>query len=226
MGYDIEIDSREKVSRIEKAKIYYKSQLDRVKVNNLVSGDFIFNNSVVFEYKTLVDFVKSVKNGRIYKQAFNQSHKFKYHFVVVVSTLKEREDYFNKLKHSGQKHLYFDDRYFYEAIANLNTFTTVLQVPNEILAFQVMRQQAKRCLDNNTFKNLSFNTQNPVFNWLINVNYVGRNQAQSIVDCLDLSCLDDLCMLDFDDLIDCGINDDTADIIIKSIRRKNVSNMF
>lgn len=102
MSYNVVIDNREKYSRKINALKFFKSKQDYVKIDELQIGDFLFNDTVVFEYKDLSDFVKSVKNRRVFNQAKDQSLVFDYHFVIIVSTSYECRKYFNKLKYSGQ----------------------------------------------------------------------------------------------------------------------------
>ena len=65
MSYNVVIDNREKYSRKINALKFFKSKQDYVKIDELQIGDFLFNDTVVFEYKDLSDFVKSVKNRRV-----------------------------------------------------------------------------------------------------------------------------------------------------------------
>ena len=57
MGFEIEIDNREKHSRIENATEYYENLNDKVTVKELQFGDYIFNQQVVYELKTISDLV-------------------------------------------------------------------------------------------------------------------------------------------------------------------------
>lgn len=109
MGFYIKVDNREKHSRQENAKEYYTHLGDEVHIQELPFGDYIFDDQVVFEYKTLSDFVKSVQTQRVFNQAIDQSTTYRFHFVIVVSTERERRGYFNKLKHLGNRDLYFDN---------------------------------------------------------------------------------------------------------------------
>lgn len=217
----VEIDYREKHSRIEHAKKYYESMNDQVNVRNLPFGDFIFEKQVVVEYKSLPDFVASVKSQRVFRQCIDQSSVFKWHFVIVVASERERRGYFNKLKYMGNRNLYFDDKQYFGAIARLNTFTTVLQAHNEQEAFKFMRAQARKCLDNkHVVKRLQEKTDNPAFNFLMNIKHISDKKAELIVNELGLETLSDLLAVTNNDLqaID-GIGSKTTGIIMKSIRR-------
>lgn len=217
----VEIDYREKHSRIEHAKKYYESLNDEVNVRNLPFGDFIFEKQVVVEYKSLSDFVASVKSQRVFRQCIDQSSVFKWHFVIVVASERERRGYFNKLRYMGNRNLYFDDKQYFGAIARLNTFTTVLQAHNELEAFKFMRAQARKCLDNkHVVKRLQEKTDNPAFNFLMNIKHISDKKAELIVNELELETLHDLLEVTNNDLqaID-GIGSKTTGIIMKSLRR-------
>ena len=221
MGFTVKIDDREKHSRIEHAKDFFKDKGDETHVQKLPFGDYIFDDKVVFEYKSLEDFVKSIKSQRVFNQALDQSTIFPYHFVITVSTQRERRGYFNKLKHLAQHGLYFDESQYIGAIARLNTYTTVIQATTETEAFEFMRSQARKCLDNkHLVKRLEQKTDNPCFNWLMNIKHISDKKAELVVKELELETLTDLLEVTNNDLqaID-GIGSVTAGIIMKSIKR-------
>ena len=218
MGFKIEIDHRENDTRIEKAEEFYKSQGDTTTVKELLIGDFIFNNQVVFEYKTLTDFIESVKSKRVFNQAIDQASNFPYHFVIIVGSDYEKRAMLDDP---------FGDNYFgwenYEgAIARLNTFTTVKESPTQERAFRFMRRQATKCLDNkNIVKRLPKKTDNPAFNWLMITKHIGDDTAQLIVDHLNLYDLEGMLKLDNNTLQSIpGIGSEKAGIVLRSIKRK------
>ena len=220
MGFYIKVDNREKHSRQENAKEYYTHLGDEVHIQELPFGDYIFDDQVVFEYKTLSDFVKSVQTQRVFNQAIDQSTTYRFHFVIVVSTERERRGYFNKLKHLGNRDLYFDNYKYIGAIARLNTFTTVIQASTEKEAFIYMRSQARKCLDNkHVVKRLETKTNNPCFNFLMNIKHISDVKAELIVKELELETLTDLLNVTNNDLQAIkGIGSQTAGIIMKSIK--------
>lgn len=219
MGFTIQIDDREKNSRIEKAIEYFQDKGDNVKVTHLEIGDYIFNNEVVFEYKRLDDFVKSVKERRVFNQAVDQSVNFKYHFVVVVSTDRQRRAYFSKATSVGFKGGYFDEAQYIGAISRLNTYTTVIQADYEKQAFKYMRAQARKCLDNkHVVKRLATKTDNPAFNWLMDIKHISDNTAQLLVDNFNLYDLNSLFQLDYEEMQQVkGVGVETAKIVMNSI---------
>jgi ERCC4-type nuclease len=218
---EILIDDREKKSRIQKAIEYFQDeQGDTVKVDHLEIGDYIINNEVVFEYKRLDDFVKSVKERRVFNQAVDQSVNFKYHFVVVVSTDRQRRAYFSKATSVGFKGGYFDETQYIGSLSRLNTYTTVIQADYEKQAFKYMRAQARKCLDNkHVVKRLETKTDNPAFNWLMNIKHISDKKAELIVNELKLETLTDLLTITSNDLQAIpSIGSATAEIILNSIK--------
>ena len=218
----IEIDNREKKTRIRNAKEYYMDH--EVTCKELPFGDYIFEKQVAFEWKTISDFIQSVKTGRVFNQALDQSTTYKYHFVIIVGTDRQILGYINKLKYMGNTRLYFDERKFIGAISRLNTYTTVLRAGNEKEAFYTMKTQARKCLDNkHIIKRLETKTDNPAFNWLMNIKHISDVKAELVVNHLNLYSLEDLLNVTNDDLQKIpGIGSTTAGIILKSVWGKKV----
>ena len=77
---NIKISDKEQ-TRIKSATAYYKEQGHDVEVTNLQIGDYIFDNKVAFEFKTIADFVASIQDNRVFNEAINQAENFDYHFV-------------------------------------------------------------------------------------------------------------------------------------------------
>ncbi|MBQ2635358.1 MAG: hypothetical protein IJG09_01455 [Methanobrevibacter sp.] len=217
MKFQIEIDHRENDERIQEAAYYYKTKGDTVKVKELLVGDYVFNNQVAFEYKTMNDFIQSVESGRVFNQCIDQSMNFAFHFVIIVAS-----DY--------EKHEAFDDTSWPEftwenyegAKARLNTYTTVIECSSQNQAIRFMRTQARKCLDGkHVVKRLKQKTDNPAFNWLALVKHIGDDTAELIVESKDLYSLEDLFALDNNSLQEIkGIGSKTAGIVMRSIKGK------
>lgn len=140
------VSDRLKGSVVGSAVDFFKGEGDYVDVVSLDVGDFVFGDCVVFSFYHLADFVRVVKNRSVFNRDEIQFRGFEYHFVVVVSTLRQRRSYFNKLVYGGWKGGYFDEDRFIGAVAGLNTFTRVICVDYEDLAFRFMRIHASKCL--------------------------------------------------------------------------------
>lgn len=214
------IDSRE-TDRI-RAAIFFYSLRNTVSVEELPIGDYIFEDKgkqAVFEYKTMSDFINSVSEGRVFNQAIDQRNEFKNHFVIIEGTDEDMK------KLSDEKYwstgLNFTKKQFYGAISRLNTFTTVLRVPNRKTAFEVMEQQAIKCFDEGVLaKTFPKSEGNSAFRYL---SYccrgVGSKTAEKIVEELKLNNLEDILNMEKEDLMSIHrIGDTTADTILSQIR--------
>ncbi|MBQ3407948.1 MAG: hypothetical protein IJH12_01935 [Clostridia bacterium] len=217
---NVTIDTRE-TDRIRPA-IFFFSIRNNVSVEELETGDYIFEDKgkqAVFEYKTMSDFINSVSEGRVFNQAIDQSNEFINHFVIIEGTDEDRK------KESERKYwtsgVNFTKKQFYGAIARLNTFTTVLRVPDRKTAFEVMEQQAKKCFDDKVLaKTFPKSEGNSAFRYL---SYccrgVGAKTAEKIVQELKLNNLEDILNLKKEDLMSIHrIGATTADNILSQIR--------
>lgn len=216
----IQIDNRESKNRIKSANNYYTKQGHEVTVEKLPIGDYIFNDVVCFEYKTMQDFIQSIMDGRVFNQAINQSENFKYHFVIVDGDLKTRVEYINKLK--WRNHITFNLNQYYGAIARLNTVTTVLHsLGGKQEAFRLMEKCSEKCLDDTPVVK-KFNGKmrhSSAFNFLVYcVHDCKVHRAKRICDELGLSSLEDLLNITRDDLLKVnGIGEVMADKIMKDL---------
>lgn len=176
----VKIDNRENARHCEAVKFYRERY--KIIIEEMPIGDFIFSDNkteVVFEYKTFKDFQRSVNEGRVFDQAIRQCKNFRYHFVVVELDSK-------------MNNLYGIPKYC-EAIASLNTFTTVIICSNFKLALKIMEKQAEFCLEKHPLtKRPSEKLDNVACNYLMLVNGVDKIKAHSICKHLGLRTFEDL----------------------------------
>ncbi len=76
----ITIDTREKC---DEAVQYLNSKNISYSIEQLKYGDYILNNRIVFERKTLVDFVQSVKDGRLFRQTYSRANIDKPYILIL-----------------------------------------------------------------------------------------------------------------------------------------------
>lgn len=208
----IRIDNREN-SRIQKAETYYAGH--DTTVEQLPVGDYLFNDQVVFEFKTIRDFIGSVRDKRVFQQAERQSEQYPYHFVIIQGTSRDQQSAFDYFYHI---HRPFNLRQMTGAIARLNTYTTVIRVGTLNEAFLMMEKQATKCLDNESVKKYSLNTENMAYNLLCSIQGIGRHTARSITDELGLKTLQELLNVKQDDLLSVnGVGEKTSQLIIENI---------
>lgn len=204
----VKIDKREDKRICEAVKYYKKNH--KVIVEELPIGDFIFTDgrkSVVFEYKKFDDFRNSVKSGRVFDQAIRQAENFQYHFIIIES------------EKDVKLHNLYSEKAYCEAIASLNTFTTVLTCPTMRLAFKMMEIQAEMCFEDHPLtKSPAEKLDNAAYNYLMLVRGIDSARAHTICNHLDLKCYDDLKSLTTKRLVKVpGIGPITAQRVTKSI---------
>lgn len=218
---NIQIDNREQ-HRIQYAKKHYKKH--EIEIRQLETADYIFNNDIAFEYKTIPDFINSVQSGRIVEQAIRLNQQFKYPFVIIQGTEQELEDYLNKLyfirkTRKKNKPQNFNKKNYYGAINSLNCYVTVITCPTQYIAFESMLNQAKKCLDDAPINRKVAKTGNVAYNCLrYCVRGVGPKTAQRIVKDFDLVGLNDVLGLTVNDLSSVkGVSKSKAEFIYNKL---------
>ena len=211
------IDSREQ-SRIQSATEYYKKQGLTVEVKEEQVGDYIFNNKVCFEFKTIPDFVSSIQNGRVFNQAITQAETYDYHYVLIHGNEHDR----SKSIAMSKNYIPVTIFQYHGAIASINRYSTVIECYSPYIeeAFYRMYIQAKKDLSNKPIvKKFPKKHRNPAFNYLAYCIYgVSAKRAQDIVYTCHLKTMEDLFNLTHQDLIKIdGIGDNLADRILQSI---------
>ena len=214
----VTIDTREQ-NRITEATNYYKTQGLTVEVAELEIGDYIFNNKVCFEFKTIADFVSSIQSGRVFNQAINMAETYPYNFVIIQGDEHSRAKALSMSK-NYQEVTYFG---YLGAIASLNRFVTVIESYSPFIneAYYRMLINAKKSLsDKPIVKKFPRKDKNVCFNWLCYCNYgINAKKATAIVETLDLHTLNDLQNLTKKQLLSVdGIGEKNAIRILEAIK--------
>ena len=221
MTLSVIIDSREQ-NRIQSATRYFEEQRLNVTVEELPIGDYIFtdgNDSVVFEFKLVSDFVSSIQSGRVFNQSINMTENYDYSFVMIHGDLATRSKCLAMSRNFQPITVY----QYLGAIASLNRYVTVLQCYSPYLneSYYTMLTQARKCLsDKPIVKKFPRKDKNVCFNWLAYCNYgISAKKATAIVDTLDLHTLNDLQNLTLEELLTVeGIGKKNAKSIIEGIK--------
>ena len=215
----IQISDKE-LKRINQAQKYYND--DVVSVEHLEVGDYIFDDQVVFEYKTFNDFCSSIVDNRIFNESVKQAERFQYHYVIV-----ELGSYNLNIRGALTEYNYrapvkIPPASLYGVFARLNSYTTVIVVGGGVRkCFNVMRLQAIKCLDDKLLiPRGRFKEVSPALNFLCNCVYgVNQVKAQSISKELGVSTLKDLLDMKYEDLIQVkGIGPKSAKKILKQLK--------
>lgn len=222
------IDSREK-GRIIKAKEYYEEEGYEVEVQTLEAGDYVFNDKVVFEYKTINDFINSLKNESLFNEAANQAQRYPYHYIIITGDARtycennwnwERKKYNNNYK----RYMLLMLGLYTGTLRRLRTFTTPIIVKDEEEAFEEMLQQAQKCLDGLTdaYANVTrpVPSQNPAMVLLCSCRGISTKRAKRIINHFQIKSLEDL--LNVKNFYEVkGIGQNTAKNIYKFIHKKD-----
>lgn len=209
---DVKVDDRER-GRISLAKDYY----GKITVKHLDTGDFIFDDKVCFEYKTLNDFIGSIRDRRVFKQVQRMNKYYPFHFVIIETGngIDSINPWSIKVKNKQVlKNMY------YGAISSLSTVTKVLQAPTTAECFYLMKKTAKKHLDGKVHAKPTYRkTGNAAKNFLTYcVDGVGNKNAELITTTLNLNSLNDLLTLTSDDLTSIkGIGEIMANKILKQV---------
>ena len=208
----ITIDSREQ-NRINHAKNYYEHLGYTVDIQELPTGDYVFDDQVVMEFKTWSDFMSSITDGRLWNESQKQMENYDIHFIVLHGT---NRDYQDALKHAG-----IEEKHINGAIARLLTYTKIIRGTSTLTdTFELMRITAEKCLDEKTItKQFDTKSVNPAFNFLCYcVDDIKGERAKTIVNYLKLETLEDLMKLDTTKLTSVpGIGDVLSSKILAAI---------
>ena len=215
------IDSREQ-SRIKQASEYYAKQGLTVEVQELPIGDYLFtdgNDEVVFEFKTIADFISSIQDNRVFNEALNQAENYNHHFVVIQGDESTRAKCLAFTKNYRKVTIF----QYHGAIASLNRYTTVLESYSSFIdeAFYKMLVQARKCLSSKPIvRKFPKKTSNTAFNYLSGcIRGVNYKKANAIVNTYHLESLADLMKLTEEDLMEIdGIGENTAKKILEAIQ--------
>ena len=219
------IDDRE-VDRISPASKYFRELEHKVLVTELLYGDYVFvdeesKQKVAFEYKSVEDYISSLTDYRVFNQALNQSNEFDWHFVIIVGTDEERKEAIKeKGRYSGR---YVSNEQFYGSFASLVEVTSIIQTPNQEIAFMTMEKIASKCLrDRPVVKRFQKSRGTPAFRLLVNnVNRVGYITAERICEKLDLETVEDVLKLTVEKLTEVdGVGQKTARSIMSQLKKE------
>ena len=206
------IDSREQ-KRIPIAQAFFEKQNYNVSVQELNTGDYLFQNKVVMEFKTWPDFISSITDGRLWNETQKQMENYNVHFVVIHGT---NRDYVQAFKHNG-----LEEKHITGAIARILTYTKIIRGTETLEdTFELMKCTAEKCLDQKTLvRQFDTKTINPAFNFLAYcVDDIKGERAKTIVKHLKLETLKDLMELDNEKLTSVpGIGNILANKILAAI---------
>ena len=215
----LQIDNRESKSRINSAVQYFNDKYE-IETDNYPVGDFIFDNKVVFEYKTAPDIVSSIIDNRVFRQV-EKMKQYPFSYVIVVGNVAEHinernANYWNRRNQVKQ----FTVRNYLGALARLQIESKVIHVDNNQQAWTIMDFITKKLLDDNPdirgVDRPKATLSDPIATFLscIYINdsqRLGIKTAVMIREYLHLESLSDLLAVSYDDLVKVkGVGSKTA----------------
>lgn len=219
----LQIDNRESNTRISSACQFFDDNYD-IQVGSYPVGDFIFDDKVVFEYKTAPDIVSSIIDGRVFRQV-ERMKQYPFHYVIVVGNVAEHinernANYWNRKNQVKQ----FTVRNYLGALARLQIESRVIHVDNNQQAWVIMDFITKKLLDDNPnvrgVDRPKATLSDPIATFLscIYINdsqRLGIKTAIMIREYLHLESLNDLLQVTYEDLVKVkGVGSKTARRII------------
>ena len=215
----IYIDSREQKKRREYAERRFKAWGYDYETKQLLYGDYVCGNTVI-EWKSTLDFIQSIFDGRLKKETIDQANAFPFHFVFVVGSVDAGCYAIKKYTRKTT----FHKTSFYSAMASLLTYTNVVLLPTEKDAFHLMRYVFEKCNDTNRRVVIPVEklSRNPAYNFLVGIPRISQKRAESICTLHNLKTLRDLLKMNKKKLMAVdGIGESLAEEIMKAIGKKD-----
>lgn len=213
------VDNRELLSRRELALRGFGLEGCECSVGTLVVGDYLFDDLVVWEYKTVPDFVGSMWDESLFNEVFNQSMVYPFSFLIVEGDFnsffykqyfrsgKSRQGKYSNVKEYINSQLNVVNG----AIRRLRTVCNVINLKTEAECLNEMLEQSRKCVGFKGYggvvrPNKSLNV-NPCKNPLMEIKGVGDKLSDRIIDEFGLGCLNDLSSVCYDELLSVnGVN--------------------
>lgn len=211
------MDSREHKERKKYAERRFKAWGMDYEIKQLKYGDYVCGN-VVIEWKTTIDFIQSIYDGRLKKESIDQANNFPFHFVFVVGSVDVACYEWKRYTKRN-----FHKTHFFSAMASLLTYTNVVTFKDDKEAFQCMRFVFEKCNDtgNRIVRPVEKLSRNPCYNFLVSIPRISQKRAENIVALHNLKNLRDLLKLDKKKLLAVdGIGESLADEVLRALGRK------
>ena len=233
------VDSREQGerksegTRKSRAKAYYTNKGYTCEIKQLEVGDYTFDNKVVFEYKSISDFMSSTFNSRLFDEVTNQTNQYDYSYLIIVGDLQDYvldtwESYRIKQKYRQNFNKFIKSCYgaYDGSIRRVQTVCPVLYAPTEEIAFQEMLLQSQKCLDNKVYGSQvkrKANFESPVDVVLASVKNISDKKAKTIKESLGIKNLNDLMKCTIEDFKSVKfIGETTATTLYEFIHKEEV----
>lgn len=218
------IDNRELKSRVQVARNGFELEDCECVVGRLEYGDYLFEYFIVWEYKTVTDFVSSMWDGSLFNEIYNQSTHYPFSFLIIEGDFNSffYKQYFRSGKSKSGK--YFNVKEYINsqmnmvngAIRRCRTVCNVINFKTQAECLNEMLEQSRKCEDFKVYggvvRPLKEYNVNPCKAPLMDIKGVGDKISDKIIDEFGLKCLNDLMSICYDELLGVsGVNKDMCD---------------
>ena len=198
------VDSRETEKRKKKAKKVRGEENNRIM--QLQYGDYVYKDCAL-EFKTVPDFIGSVKSGRIYNQAIGMNEAYNKTYVVIYGNLTRELKKMYRYRHR------FSVKSYLGAIASLSQITHVIHVENESQAFTLAEALFRKSTDgkNRGVKKTIQKSENKLVSCLMMIDGMGKANSEKLIKETGVKTFRELIQLSYDDIVKVpGFGDKTA----------------
>lgn len=173
----IYIDDREDDKRIEMVKQHFP---DVCQVMRLETGDIVIHDGdvvVAIEVKTVNDFVNSVKNRRVQKEALQMKNKYPHSYILIYGKYSKINNKYSKItkKQWWSNITSLTIRYHVPVFWVENTNDFLLQIENIIKTVNKETEPIEP-------PNVRDKDTNPFINVLIGIPHLGEKNARKLLD--------------------------------------------
>ena len=210
------VDSRESGVRCGVALHGFGLEGCECGVELLDVGDYLVDGVVVWEYKTVSDFLGSLFDESLFNEVFNQSERYPFSFLIIEGDFRSflrkqfyrlsvnRKQYYHN---NVNEYVNVQMRIISGAIRRCRTVCNVINLRTQAECLNEILEQSRKCLDFKGYGGVvrpsrDYNV-NPCKSPLMSIKGVGEKLSDRIIGDLGLVCLSDLVGVGFDEL--CGV---------------------
>ena len=217
MNDTVYIDSRETEKRKKRAERLWGEE--NIEIKKMKCGDYVYKD-VGIEFKTVDDFIGSIRDGRIYRQAVSLDETFRKHYIIIYGNVTETLDRRYRIGHS------FSMKSYLGAIASVSQITPILCVENENQAFTLANALFEKSTDGKnrkakkpTIDKKAMKHKNKLVGVLSFVGDINSTRAEKLINELNLKTFEDIINLTEDDIKTVkGFGDKTARNIVEYLK--------
>jgi ERCC4-type nuclease len=216
---EILIDNREK-GRKQQALEYYNNKNHTAKITQLEYGDYLFNNTIIFEFKTITDMLNSIDNSSVFNEVANQTTHYTYSYLIIcgnlTKTLQNNYQTIPQIRRKNpnpQKYYKRNITKYMGAIRRIRTMCPIIEVNTLNQAFNEMLLQSEKAITTKNYAGISrpILSTNPVDYLMGGANNIGGNKSRNIRETLNVTNLNELLSVNVEDFKRVsGIGDKTA----------------